>query len=491
MYASKLDLNSLFNLLHQQQYHPFYYQQQQRQKQVKPRVIKKLETEDEFQIQIFKPYGNYQNYEVKIVKDDQFNTNQLIKIVISSIKDNFKVDFQFNFNYIDIDNINWQWFKSENILCLNIPKRIHYVHNNLNDILNCLIDHGHLVNGKIEEKHEEESLEDHEKLLEDAAQAIKTKDDNDNDSDNEKTVKEQVKQDKLAKEQAEAQKLQQQRIELEKQQQEKLRQVKLEQERLAKEKAQREELEKEKQRLAKEKAQREELEKEKQRLAEEKAQREELEKEKQRLAEKEYQDKLKQIEELKQQELAKIEESKRQLELLEQKLKRIEKPKSTESNQEKPIETKQEKPIETKQEKPAKVSKPKDSKVEKSVEAKPSESKPVEQVSKSNKVKSQNKSKSSKIDQSEFEEYLKQQQDFFNQFFNFNSIFEISPNGNILLNPISKPSHKDDSQESIESDDEPTTPKETTSDKNNLTKHPSLEEVEDEESIMYRKKFGH
>ena len=63
----------------------------------------------------------------------------IVNVVISSVQDNFKTVLPFNVNYIDIDNINWQWYKQQNVLVLNIPKRIHYVHLNVQDILNCLL----------------------------------------------------------------------------------------------------------------------------------------------------------------------------------------------------------------------------------------------------------------------------------------------------------------------------------------------------------------
>ncbi|KHC69357.1 hypothetical protein MGS_05016 [Candida albicans P78042] len=126
-YDQPIDFESLFDLLHQ---HQFYYKENTR-----PRVIKKLETEDEFQIQIYKPYGNYNNYEVNVVKSNP----PIVNVVISSVQDNFKTVLPFNVNYIDIDNINWQWYKQQNVLVLNIPKRIHYVHSNVQDILNCLL----------------------------------------------------------------------------------------------------------------------------------------------------------------------------------------------------------------------------------------------------------------------------------------------------------------------------------------------------------------
>ena len=70
-YDQPIDFESLFDLLHQ---HQFYYKENTR-----PRVIKKLETEDEFQIQIYKPYGNYNNYEVNVVK-----SNPLLSMSLSA-----------------------------------------------------------------------------------------------------------------------------------------------------------------------------------------------------------------------------------------------------------------------------------------------------------------------------------------------------------------------------------------------------------------------
>ncbi|WLF81286.1 hypothetical protein PVL30_005083 [Lodderomyces elongisporus] len=233
-----LDLNSLLSLLHQEQFnqhqshpfyqpiaapqhfyqqHPYYHQsfhqqpyqrkqpkqklppppQQQQQAlppSARPRVVKKLETEDEFQIQIYKPYGNFNNYEVQVIRQQP----PLIKIVISGPRsDNFKVENTFNLNYIDIDNINWRWNKRENILSLNIPKKLHYIHSNVEDVLNCLfgghvfepeskeLQFGHNDEEEAEQEEEEEAeqeqeddsedetLEDHEKIIREAANALK------------------------------------------------------------------------------------------------------------------------------------------------------------------------------------------------------------------------------------------------------------------------------------------------------------------------------
>ncbi|MDC6271785.1 hypothetical protein PP707_05760, partial [Acetobacter pasteurianus] len=164
-------------------------QQQALPPSARPRVVKKLETEDEFQIQIYKPYGNFNNYEVQVIRQQP----PLIKIVISGPRqDNFKVENTFNLNYIDIDNINWRWNKRENILSLNIPKKLHYIHLNVEDVLNCLFG-GHVFepeskelqfghNDEEEEEEEEaeeeddtedETLEDHEKIIREAANALK------------------------------------------------------------------------------------------------------------------------------------------------------------------------------------------------------------------------------------------------------------------------------------------------------------------------------
>lgn len=190
-YANPVDLDSLLSLLHQQQFrsspqpkarslqaYPHYYtatqhppryhkQQQQQQQQhqqprnSRPRVVQKLETEDEYQIQIYKPYGNFNNYEVKVVKLQP----PLIKVIIFSHQDDFKIDFNFNVNYIDIENINWRWYKQDNILSLNIPKKLHYIHSNLNDVINCLLGTLDDPQRQLYLEHDSPEFEDAEKEL--------------------------------------------------------------------------------------------------------------------------------------------------------------------------------------------------------------------------------------------------------------------------------------------------------------------------------------
>ncbi|KAI5970725.1 hypothetical protein CANMA_000144 [Candida margitis] len=183
-YANPVDLDSLLSLLHQQQFRPQQPQQQppqppsrvlqtyphhynpaqQQPKPInsRPRVVQKLETEDEYQIQIYKPYGNFNNYEVKVKK----LTPPLIKVIIFSHQDDFQIDFNFNLNYIDLENINWRWYKQDNILSLNIPKKLHYIHSNLNDVINCLLGGSSDPQRQLYLEHDSPEFEDEEQELE-------------------------------------------------------------------------------------------------------------------------------------------------------------------------------------------------------------------------------------------------------------------------------------------------------------------------------------
>ncbi|KAL6451528.1 hypothetical protein SBY92_002871 [Candida maltosa Xu316] len=138
-----LDVASLFDLLHQ---HQFFYKENTR-----PRVIKRLETEDEFQIYIQKSAGNFNNYEIKVIK----GVSPMVQVVIYSIEDNFETSIP-----------------QQNVLVLNIPKRIHYIHSSVQDIINCLLGHEDETEAERDE-HLENSLADHEKLITAATQALK------------------------------------------------------------------------------------------------------------------------------------------------------------------------------------------------------------------------------------------------------------------------------------------------------------------------------
>lgn len=94
-------------------------QQQQLRQQFQPKISKKVETEDEYQIHIFKPYGDFNSYEVRALKSQ----NGLVKLVIESEPDNFQATVSFSLAEIDLQEINWLYFRAENTLVLRIPKK--------------------------------------------------------------------------------------------------------------------------------------------------------------------------------------------------------------------------------------------------------------------------------------------------------------------------------------------------------------------------------
>lgn len=97
--------------------------QLQAQKQYsRPRIIKKLETESDYQIQIYKEYGDFSSYEFCILKPARAYKS-LVQLVVELKQDHFKKVFQFNANDIDIEDIHWEYYEDENILVLNVPKK--------------------------------------------------------------------------------------------------------------------------------------------------------------------------------------------------------------------------------------------------------------------------------------------------------------------------------------------------------------------------------
>ncbi|KAK6201641.1 uncharacterized protein RJT21DRAFT_126794 [Scheffersomyces amazonensis] len=120
---SNYDFNSLIDYLQERH-------QQQQFEQSRPKIVKKIENEDSYQIQVYKKFGDFNNYEVKAIKvpNTYANQPQLINIVLQSAKDQFKKVFQFRLDDVLVDQINWEWYKAENILVLNIPKRVKVCH---------------------------------------------------------------------------------------------------------------------------------------------------------------------------------------------------------------------------------------------------------------------------------------------------------------------------------------------------------------------------
>lgn len=108
-----------------------HLQQQQRQLQLqdtRPKIVKKVETEDAYQIQIFKKNGNFNSYEVKVLRNTHpfgYKSN-LVSLVIQSDVDEFRKVFQFNLDDIEVSQIDWEYYKNENVLVLNVPKKVRY-----------------------------------------------------------------------------------------------------------------------------------------------------------------------------------------------------------------------------------------------------------------------------------------------------------------------------------------------------------------------------
>lgn len=115
----------LQRLHRQQQLQQAELERQRHLEQTSPKIIKKVETEDAYQIQIFKNYGTFESYEVKAVKNSLYPANSnIINLVIESEADNFRKIFQFNLNDIEVSKIDWEYYSSENVLVLNVPKKI-------------------------------------------------------------------------------------------------------------------------------------------------------------------------------------------------------------------------------------------------------------------------------------------------------------------------------------------------------------------------------
>lgn len=115
----------LQRLHRQQQLQQAELERQRLLEQTSPKIIKKVETEDAYQIQIFKNYGTFESYEVKAVKNSLYPANSnIINLVIESEADNFRKIFQFNLNDIEVSKIDWEYYSGENVLVLYVPKKI-------------------------------------------------------------------------------------------------------------------------------------------------------------------------------------------------------------------------------------------------------------------------------------------------------------------------------------------------------------------------------
>lgn len=115
--------NLLFNDVMHQLDKQFYYNQSQKMltQMSKPSSVKQIEIADSYRIQIAKKYGDFNGYEIRVIRDSA--GDYLLKI--EGNNDHFTKLYQLNPEEIEIGEIDWKWFRNENILVLNIPKREH------------------------------------------------------------------------------------------------------------------------------------------------------------------------------------------------------------------------------------------------------------------------------------------------------------------------------------------------------------------------------
>lgn len=116
-YTVNYPVVSFFDLL-QQQYEEQQRQQQQQQLR-QPKITKKIETEDDYQIHITKEVGDFKSFEVRAVKGGK----GLVRLIIESEPDNFQASVLFALSEIDLEKINWHYFRAENTLVLQVPKQ--------------------------------------------------------------------------------------------------------------------------------------------------------------------------------------------------------------------------------------------------------------------------------------------------------------------------------------------------------------------------------
>lgn len=115
--------NLLINDVMHQLDKQFYYNQSQKMlmQMSKPSSIRQVETVDGYQIQIAKKYGGFNGYEIRVIRD--LSGEYLLKI--EGNNDQFEKLYHLNPEEVEIREIDWKWFRNENILVLNIPKSEH------------------------------------------------------------------------------------------------------------------------------------------------------------------------------------------------------------------------------------------------------------------------------------------------------------------------------------------------------------------------------
>lgn len=111
----------LFNDVIDQLDRTYYYNQGQRilEKISKPNNIRQVEADDKHQIQIFKRCGNFNGYEIKVTRN--VTGNYFLKIEGNNHK--FEKLYELDPDAVDIGEIDRRWYREENVLVLNIPKK--------------------------------------------------------------------------------------------------------------------------------------------------------------------------------------------------------------------------------------------------------------------------------------------------------------------------------------------------------------------------------
>lgn len=97
-----------------------YYSRQQKiaERLSKPRVTQ-FASADNYNIQIFKELGDFYGYEVKVIR--RLPGECYLKI--KGNHDNFERVYEIDPTLVNVDDIDWKWFKEQNVLALKIPKR--------------------------------------------------------------------------------------------------------------------------------------------------------------------------------------------------------------------------------------------------------------------------------------------------------------------------------------------------------------------------------
>ncbi|ABN67386.2 predicted protein [Scheffersomyces stipitis CBS 6054] len=83
----------------------------------RPSHLKQLETSQDYQIQVFKRYGDFNNYQIRVVK----NSDEVF-LKIHSDEDDFDRSFHLDEESIDVHNVTWKWLKGNNALVVYLPK---------------------------------------------------------------------------------------------------------------------------------------------------------------------------------------------------------------------------------------------------------------------------------------------------------------------------------------------------------------------------------